>query len=66
MSVRPISPLRRHMLEDMAVRRLGEKTKSDYIRHMENFTAFPTIIRSPVSGSLSASLTHWNQEQGQS
>ena len=27
MSEKPISPLRRRMLEDMAVRRLGEKTQ---------------------------------------
>ncbi len=40
MSQKPISELRRRMLEDMVVRRLGEKTKSDYIRHIENFTAF--------------------------
>ena len=40
MSQKPISELCRRMLEDMVVRRLGEKTKSDYIRHIENFTAF--------------------------
>jgi len=40
MSQKPISELRRHMLEDMAVRRLGEKTKSNYIHHIANFTAF--------------------------
>jgi integrase/recombinase XerD len=45
MSQKPISELRRRMLEDMVVRRLGEKTKSDYIRHVENFTAF--LGRSP-------------------
>jgi Phage integrase, N-terminal SAM-like domain len=40
MSEKPISPLRRRMLEDMSVRRLGEKTKCNYIYHVENFTAF--------------------------
>ena len=45
MSEKPISPLRRRMLEDMAVRRLGEKTQSNYIRHIETFTAF--LGRSP-------------------
>ncbi|HET9538901.1 MAG TPA: tyrosine-type recombinase/integrase [Mesorhizobium sp.] len=45
MSEKPISPLRRRMLEDLAVRRLGEKTKSNYIHHIENFTAF--LDRSP-------------------
>src|SRR5262245_61201705 len=45
MSQKPISELRRRMLEDMVVRRLGEKTKSNYIHHVENFTAF--LGRSP-------------------
>ena len=35
----------RRMLEDMAVRRMGEKTKSDYIKHVETFTRF--LGRSP-------------------
>ena len=34
----PISPLRRRMIEDMTVRGFGEKTQSDYIRHVKNFT----------------------------
>ena len=38
MSEKPISPLRRRMLEDMAVRRLGEKAQSNYIRQIETFT----------------------------
>src|SRR5215813_4042201 len=45
MSEKPISPLRRRMLEDMDVRRLGEKTKSNYIYHVSNFTTF--LGRSP-------------------
>jgi integrase/recombinase XerD len=45
MSLRPISPLRRRMLEDMAVRKFGDKTRHDYIRHVETFTAF--LGRSP-------------------
>ena len=45
MSERHISPLRQRMLEDMTVRRIGEKTKSNYIRHVESFTAF--LGRSP-------------------
>ncbi|HWE16065.1 MAG TPA: tyrosine-type recombinase/integrase [Hyphomicrobiaceae bacterium] len=40
MSEKPISPLRRRMLEDMAVRKFGDKTRHDYIRHVETFTAF--------------------------
>ena len=41
----PISPLRRRMIEDMTVRGFGEKTQSDYIRHVKNFTIF--LRRSP-------------------
>ena len=45
MNAKPISDLRRRMLEDMAVRRLGEKTRHDYIKHIETFTRF--LGRSP-------------------
>ena len=41
----PTSPLRRRMIEDMTVRGFGEKTQSDYIRHVKNFTIF--LGRSP-------------------
>ena len=42
MTEKPISDLRRRMLEDMAVRRLGEKTQHDYIN---------TSRRSPASSA---------------
>ncbi len=45
MSQAPISPLRRRMIEDMTIRGFGEKTQSDYIRHVRNFTFF--LGRSP-------------------
>jgi integrase/recombinase XerD len=45
MSQKPTSDLRRRMLEDMAVRRFSEKTKHDYIRHIEALTRF--LGRSP-------------------
>jgi hypothetical protein len=45
MSERPISPLRQRMLEDMAVRKFGDKTRHDYIRHVEAFASF--LGRSP-------------------
>jgi Phage integrase, N-terminal SAM-like domain len=45
MSQKPVSDLRRRMLEDMSVRRLGEKTQNDYIKHVEIFTRF--LGRSP-------------------
>ena len=40
MNDKPISDLRRRMLEDMAIRRLSEKTRHDYIKHIETFTRF--------------------------
>src|SRR5438477_12684050 len=40
MSEKPISPLRRRMIEDMTVRNFIEKTRNDYIRHVRTFTAF--------------------------
>ena len=45
MSEKPISDLRRRMLEDMAVRKFGDKTRHDYIRHVEAFASF--LGRSP-------------------
>jgi integrase/recombinase XerD len=45
MSEKPISPLRRRMIEDMTVRNFVEKTRNDYIRHVRSFTAF--LDRSP-------------------
>ena len=45
MSQAPINPLRRRMIEDMTVRGFGEKTQSDYIRHVRNLTLF--LGRSP-------------------
>jgi site-specific recombinase XerD len=44
-TAKPISPLRRRMIEDMTVRGFGEKTQSDYIRHVKTFTIF--LGRSP-------------------
>ena len=45
MSEKPISLLRRRMIEDMSVRNFVEKTRNDYIRHVRTFTAF--LGRSP-------------------
>jgi integrase/recombinase XerD len=45
MSEKPISEIRRRMLEDMAVRKFGEKTRHDYIRHVAMFAKF--LGRSP-------------------
>jgi integrase/recombinase XerD len=40
-----ISPLRRRMIEDMSVRKFGEKTQHDYLRQVEIFAKF--LGRSP-------------------
>ena len=37
---KPVTPLRRRMIEDMALRKFGEKTQADYIRHVERFARF--------------------------
>ena len=37
---KPISPLRRRMIEDMTVRGFAEKVQNDYTRHVKNFTIF--------------------------
>jgi integrase/recombinase XerD len=44
-SSRPASALRVRMIEDMSVRGLNEKTRSDYIRNVRIFAAF--LGRSP-------------------
>jgi site-specific recombinase XerD len=35
-----MSPLRRRMIDDMTIRRLGSKTQHDYIRHVKGFADF--------------------------
>ena len=50
MTEKPISDLRRRMLEDMAVRRLGGNTQDDYINYVETNTALarylgPNLVR---------------------
>ena len=49
MSEKPISPLRRRMIEDMTMRNFVEKTRNDYIRHVRTFTAF--LGRSPETAT---------------
>ena len=44
-SPRPISPLRRRMLDEMNIRQFSDKTQADYIRHVETLTRL--IGRSP-------------------
>ena len=45
MTEKAISPLRRRLVEDMTIRRLGPKTQHDYIRHVKSFADF--LGRSP-------------------
>jgi integrase/recombinase XerD len=50
MTEQAISPLRRRMIEDMAIRRLAPKTQHDYVQRIKNFTAF--LGRSPDTASF--------------
>ena len=45
----PISPLRQRMLEDMRMRKLGEKTQSGYLRAVRDFNVF--LERSPANAT---------------
>ena len=40
MTEKAISPLRRRLIEDMAIHRLGPKTQLHYIRHVKRFADF--------------------------
>ena len=40
-----VSPLRQRMLDDMRMRKFGEKTQADYVRAVRNFTKY--LGRSP-------------------
>ena len=44
-SLRPVSPLRARVIEDMTVHGFNEHTLRDYVRHVRSFAAF--IGRSP-------------------
>ncbi len=45
MTDKAISPLRRRMIDDMTIRKLGPKTQAGYIRAVKNFADF--LGRSP-------------------
>lgn len=62
MSEKPISPLRRRMIEDMMVRNFVEKTRNDYIRQVRTFTAF--LGRSPDT-ALAEDLRRYQLHQKQ-
>src|SRR6266576_2222979 len=47
MTEQAISPLRRRMIEDMAIRALAPKTQHDYVQRVKDFAAF--LGRSPAT-----------------
>lgn len=47
---KPVSPLRQRMLDDMRMRKFGEKTQLDYVRAVRNFTQY--LRRSPDSATV--------------
>jgi len=49
LSDRRVSPLRARMIEDMTVRGFTEKTRQDYVRHVQAFAAF--IGHSPATAT---------------
>lgn len=49
-SLQPISPLRQRMLDDMRMRKFGDKTQLDYVRAVRNFTKY--LGRSPDSANV--------------
>ncbi len=48
-SNKTISPLRQRMLDDMAIRKLGTKTRKDYIRAVVNFTRYRVRFSEQIS-----------------
>ena len=56
MSETPINPLRARMIEDLRVRKFGNKTQNDYIRHVKTFSTFlgrpPTKVLHKVASPL--------------
>jgi integrase/recombinase XerD len=47
MTDQAVSPLRRRMIEDMTIRKLGAKTQHDYVQRVKDFAVF--LGRSPAS-----------------
>lgn len=49
-SLQAISPLRQRMLDDMRMRKLGERTQEAYVRAVRNFTKF--LGRAPDTATV--------------
>ena len=62
-SPRPITALRARMIEDMTVRGFAEKTRNDYVRHVQAFAAF---IRRPPDTATAEDLRRFQLHQTQS
>jgi integrase/recombinase XerD len=62
-SPRPVTVLRARMIEDMTVRGFAEKTRNDYVRHVQTFAAF---IRRPPDTAMAADLRRFQLHQRQS
>jgi integrase/recombinase XerD len=60
MSDKPVSDLRRRMLQDMTNRNFGAKTQHDYIRHIETFAKF--LGRAP-DGATGDDIRRFQAEQ---
>jgi hypothetical protein len=45
MTDQAISPLRRRMIEDMAIRKLAPKTQHDYVQRVKDFAAAALLTR---------------------
>src|ERR1700758_4612992 len=59
----PMSPLRRRMLEDMAMRGLREDTRRDYVRFVQNFAAF---LRRPPDTATPEDIRRFQVHQAES
>ena len=44
MTEQAISPLRRRMIEDMAIRKLAAKTQHDYVQRVKDFSVALAIM----------------------
>ncbi len=61
--LRPVSPLRRRMLEDMAMRGLREETQRDYLRVVSGFAIF--LGRAPDT-AMAEDIRHFQVHQSES
>ena len=56
MSPKPVIPFRQRLLEDMDVRHFGEKSKHDYLRHIDRIalsSLLPQLNEAPKSQTSS-------------